>query len=119
MEAPADNPPAQPAELDRQRAVERAGRVDILESELLQEHRSVDADQVERQVARFDRVEIERRGVQDQFAARKGPAPALDANAIRSETRRVGKECVSTGRSRWWPDPYKTKNHISIIITHH
>src|SRR3546814_1772953 len=57
-------------------------RVDILESELLQEHRSVDADQVERQVARFDRVEIERRGVQDQFAARKGPAPALDANAI-------------------------------------
>src|SRR3546814_9188242 len=40
------------------------------------------ADQVERQVARFDRVEIERRGVQDQFAARKGPAPALDANAI-------------------------------------
>src|SRR3546814_11006002 len=22
----------------------------------------------------------------------------------RSEERRVGKECVSTGRSRWWPD---------------
>src|SRR3546814_7468439 len=67
-------------------------RVDILESELLQEHRSVDADQVERQVARFDRVEIERRGVQDQFAAR-------------SEERRVGKECVSTCRSRWLPYP--------------
>src|SRR3546814_14596490 len=25
--------------------------------------------------------------------------------AIRSEERRVGKECVSTCRSRWWPDP--------------
>src|SRR3546814_12045679 len=23
---------------------------------------------------------------------------------IRSEERRVGKECVSTCRSRWWPD---------------
>src|SRR3546814_15511625 len=22
---------------------------------------------------------------------------------VRSEERRVGKECVSTGRSRWWP----------------
>src|SRR3546814_12616736 len=25
----------------------------------------------------------------------------------RSEERRVGKECVSTCRSRWWPDHYK------------
>src|SRR3546814_19754547 len=24
-------------------------------------------------------------------------------NAIRSEERRVGKECVSPGRYRWWP----------------
>src|SRR3546814_11942278 len=27
----------------------------------------------------------------------------------RSEERRVGKECVSTGRSRWSPDNYKKK----------
>src|SRR3546814_13732988 len=27
----------------------------------------------------------------------------------RSEERRVGKECVSTGRSRWSPNPYKKK----------
>src|SRR3546814_15547038 len=27
----------------------------------------------------------------------------LTAIIIRSEERRVGKECVSTGRSRWWP----------------
>src|SRR3546814_13445430 len=26
-------------------------------------------------------------------------------NAARSEERRVGKECVSTCRSRWWPYP--------------
>src|SRR3546814_12659191 len=28
---------------------------------------------------------------------------------IRSEERRVGKECVSTCRSRWSPDHYKKK----------
>src|SRR3546814_15757934 len=30
--------------------------------------------------------------------------------AARSEERRVGKECVSTGRSRWSPDHKKKKN---------
>src|SRR3546814_11557799 len=35
----------------------------------------------------------------------------LDAlNYARSEERRVGKECVSTCRSRWSPDHYKKKN---------
>src|SRR3546814_14500372 len=29
----------------------------------------------------------------------------------RSEERRVGKECVSTCRSRWSPYHYKTKKH--------
>src|SRR3546814_11038940 len=29
------------------------------------------------------------------------------AHRHRSEERRVGKECVSTGRSRWSPDHYK------------
>src|SRR3546814_11496543 len=29
----------------------------------------------------------------------------------RSEERRVGKECVSTCRSRWSPDHYKKKMH--------
>src|SRR3546814_16581380 len=28
----------------------------------------------------------------------------LSAEHERSEERRVGKECVSTCRSRWWPD---------------
>src|SRR3546814_18824512 len=30
--------------------------------------------------------------------------------SMRSEERRVGKECVSTCRSRWSPYPYKKKN---------
>src|SRR3546814_7398162 len=35
----------------------------------------------------------------------------------RSEERRVGKECVSTCRSRWWPYPSIKKNtNISIIL---
>src|SRR3546814_11667146 len=28
----------------------------------------------------------------------------IDARTYRSEERRVGKECVSTCRSRWWAD---------------
>src|SRR3546814_11162019 len=32
------------------------------------------------------------------------------ANHVRSEERRVGKECVSTGRSRW--SPYHSKEKI-------
>src|SRR3546814_15724306 len=31
-------------------------------------------------------------------------APGTMAEAGRSEERRVGKECVSKGRSGWWPD---------------
>src|SRR3546814_18942550 len=33
----------------------------------------------------------------------------------RSDERRVGKECVSTCRSRWSPYPYKTYSHSSLI----
>src|SRR3546814_12959125 len=32
------------------------------------------------------------------------PAEAERPEPIRSEERRVGKECVSTCRSRWWPE---------------
>src|SRR3546814_12218136 len=33
------------------------------------------------------------------------------APSLRSEARRVGKECVSTCRSRWSPYHYKQKNN--------
>src|SRR3546814_12251225 len=37
----------------------------------------------------------------------------------RSEERRVGKECVSTCRSRWSPDQLKTKEDKQPYITIH
>src|SRR3546814_11817656 len=45
------------------------------------------------------------------------PERALPTSSIgldrRSEERRVGKECVSTCRSRWSPYHYKKKNKIN------
>src|SRR3546814_20154647 len=35
----------------------------------------------------------------------------IDKRPVRSEERRVGKECVSTCRSRWSPDHYKKKRN--------
>src|SRR3546814_14161316 len=35
----------------------------------------------------------------------------------RSEERRVGKEWVSTCRSRWWPYPLKKNKHVRLIMT--
>src|SRR3546814_11616584 len=37
----------------------------------------------------------------------------------RSEERRVGKECVSTCRSRWSPDHSKTKRNTNSKSTNH
>src|SRR3546814_11417887 len=56
----------------------------------------------------------------DRRSAHPIPGPVLARSAIafgdpvppaphRSEERRVGKECVSTCRSRWSPYPYKKK----------
>src|SRR3546814_16509207 len=39
-----------------------------------------------------------------------------DWNMERSEERRVGKECVSTCRSRWSPYHYKKNNFISRVV---
>src|SRR3546814_13982405 len=39
-------------------------------------------------------------------------------DAMRSEERRVGKECVSTCRSRWSPYHYKKKTK-SYILSYH
>src|SRR3546814_16666034 len=45
-------------------------------------------------------------------------------NQDRSEARRVGKECVSTCRSRWSPSPKNKKNttitqHLHHVTYHH
>src|SRR3546814_10962176 len=39
-----------------------------------------------------------------------GPLQPVDHIPVRSEERRVGKECVSTCRSRWSPYHYKKNN---------
>src|SRR3546814_18849262 len=41
------------------------------------------------------------------------PTLALGPTAPRSAERRVGKQCVSTCRSRWSPSHYKTKNNTT------
>src|SRR3546814_13734946 len=40
----------------------------------------------------------------------------LDLRLDRSEERRVGKECVSTCRSRWSPYHYKKKIEINQLL---
>src|SRR3546814_17832220 len=40
------------------------------------------------------------------------PRQSFSANDVRSEERRVGKECVSTCRSRW--SPYHYKKNINV-----
>src|SRR3546814_18407384 len=42
-----------------------------------------------------------------------GAKPVKSARVVRSEERRVGKECVRTCRSRWSPD--RSKKTINII----
>src|SRR3546814_20154172 len=42
---------------------------------------------------------------------------AVDLDDGRSEERRVGKECVSTGRSRWSPYHSKKNTHQYLIGT--
>src|SRR3546814_3358826 len=41
------------------------------------------------------------------------PKLSIARAALRSEERRVGKECVSTCRSRWSPDHYKKNIRIT------
>src|SRR3546814_20907508 len=45
-----------------------------------------------------------------------GPIQPVRRLRTRSEERRVGKECVSTCRSRWSPYHYKKKEHNNQLI---
>src|SRR3546814_20624897 len=68
------------------------------------------------QVAGVQGVAVAGQAVAAGVVDHRGDEMPLDVGAIvggerraRSEERRVGKECVSTFRSRWSPDTYKTK----------
>src|SRR3546814_17724846 len=50
-----------------------------------------------------------RRGASHKVLWQRGDPALLEGAWTRSEERRVGKECVSTCRSRWSPYHYKKK----------
>src|SRR3546814_17722993 len=50
--------------------------------------------------------------VSARLPRRATPQSGMNATPVRSEERRVGKECVSKCRSRWSPYHYKKKNKI-------
>src|SRR3546814_19102933 len=50
------------------------------------------------------------------LVAQAPPGRDLQTLHLRSEERRVGKECVSTCRSRWSPYPSKKKTNKTISI---
>src|SRR3546814_20405262 len=64
-------------------------------------------------------VRVEFAGGTADLSGRWGQARMVDAklNDIRSEVRRVGKECVSTCSSRWSPNHKKKKKRIYTTIT--
>src|SRR3546814_15315770 len=92
----------------RQEAVEPSldGRHLVLEDAIL-------VDQLETGAM----LEFVERGA-GELAPRQQVEPAQEGSAgIRSEERRVGKECVSTCRSRWSPYHEKKKNEYRNIKT--
>src|SRR3546814_20978969 len=44
------------------------------------------------------------------------PRPTPERRQCSSEERRVGKECVSTGRSRWSAYPQKIKRSAQVMV---
>src|SRR3546814_17637278 len=56
------------------------------------------------------------RRVEDVTEAAARPLDLLAIEVMRSEERRVGKECGSTCRSRWWPSPSKKETKTNKTI---
>src|SRR3546814_14358825 len=91
----------------------------------------------ERQIARLQDFELVRFdlpivfGMEDMVnggqadilvaAAVAGDEMPVEQFIVRSEERRVGKECVSPCRSRWEPDHYQKKNtaYIQMMTSPH
>src|SRR3546814_12924568 len=61
---------------------------------------------------------VGRRVIQLAFSTITADRPSLDARpAMRSEERRVGKECVSTCRYRWSQSHSNKNNYIHFVYT--
>src|SRR3546814_13119256 len=82
---------------------------------LLPNNKALRANEANRKVFEANRAKIESDNAERRTAA-EGRAKDFDGQQIvlirpRSAERRVGKECVSTCRSRWSPSPLKKKNN--------
>src|SRR3546814_15163176 len=79
-------------------------------------HKPLGEDSAHARAHRLDAIGVGRIVEEDQPARADRVAGAQHRAEVagvaqpRSEERRVGKECVSTGRSRWTPYPYTKKN---------
>src|SRR3546814_14355682 len=88
---------------------------DVCSSDLLGKHRMADVDMIAIHVRRAVKAVVDDAVVQPDLVAADLCLDAADQvevlaehrrlleDALRSEERRVGKECVSTCRSRWSP----------------
>src|SRR3546814_14651920 len=79
---------------------EQQARLEELEAEIEAANEAWEDADEDGQVEQDNRVEM----LEAEYRAIEKPAPV-----IRSEERRVGKECVSTCSSRWSPDNEKKK----------
>src|SRR3546814_12675580 len=86
---------------------------DLVDSELF--NAVVQGNRMIEGVAEHGVVDSNRKVFLGQIPKRNSE-PRAQAFTGRSEERRVGKECVSTCRSRWSPYHYKKKH--SIILNH-
>src|SRR3546814_14752526 len=63
-----------------------------------------------------DEVQHRQDGLRDADGVlHRGAVERLPQQVLMSEGRRVGKECVSTCRSRWWPYHLK-KYYVSLKV---
>src|SRR3546814_17222459 len=79
---------------------------DVRELELVAQTPIVARDGTYEARVRFDGVPADgqvRITLHDRVRSRSEIAQSMDGDGLRSEARRVGQECVSTGRSRWSP----------------
>src|SRR3546814_16987248 len=64
----------------------------------------------------YGKLGLPQEAVQEIAGSLQSKIPLNRFGKARSEERRVGKECVSTCRSRWSPYPSKKKNDIKQNI---
>src|SRR3546814_19188724 len=91
------------------------GRVALIEDELVARR----TDHLVGEVARLEigeRIELPAAAMDEADTRVVGGRSTVGAGEARSEERRVGKECVSTCRSRWSPYNYTKKQTVELSV---